>query len=235
MKIKKLALLLSLLLSFSAYATAISQADLDNVNAFIETMIPTDDDNVEVKITSANRLDNGKLSSIEVLATDEYLSFGGSIKLNNKNVQMGLSLSGNSKELLGSDPEGTFRTMIVDLIREYINISAKTPKERQVQNSSKEIERIHYQWIRDYNNLIIDPKRHRDTDRPNHDVGKRLRRNGQGLVCLSLGLRPHMPRQIKKDAHTTRALPPPASQTQDRQSRASHLLCLHFHCHHRHH
>lgn len=43
---------------------------------------------------------------------------------------------------------------VFDLIREYLEMPVETPKEIKIQEYSKEISDIHYQWVIDYNNLI---------------------------------------------------------------------------------
>ena len=122
MNIKRLTVLFTLLLSFTAFATAISQADLDHVNDYIASLIHDDDDSFEIKILSANRLENGKLSSIEVKSTDDLLSANGSIDLNEKNVKMGMSLTGNTKDLFGTDLDRNYRMMIVEMINNYVEM-----------------------------------------------------------------------------------------------------------------
>ncbi len=120
MKLKKLMLLTTVLISVSTFATAVSQIDLAKVNAYIASLIDLETEDFVVKVENANRLENGKISSMEVSVADDLLALSGTIDLDEKHLLMGLSLNGNSKELLG-DSE-SLRMMIVEMIHEYVEM-----------------------------------------------------------------------------------------------------------------
>lgn len=126
MKFKNLLLSLSLVASFAVYAASISQAELDKVNAYIATILEQDGDSedIGIKLTSGNRMSNGKLSAlaVEVISKDpdEDIKGIGAIDFKDEKVNLELSLSVNANDILESDDFDMMIQYAGAFVQEYV-------------------------------------------------------------------------------------------------------------------